>query len=156
MFTGQFLRAAIARAERLRGAEREAAAAECRKMANGLIRAASVSDVKGMVVRGFATDGRSHYPLSSTCQTVPWFFGMHAWAKSPFPTDEERKAAVAKMVEVAEAIEANGWYVPSDGRFTGLKNGDFTCEEKLVFRSAASHRRFARGPHLRSPHRPSA
>ena len=68
MFTGPYLEAVCVRARETGSAADRALA---RKLAGGLMRAASVSDVKGMVVRGFGTDGICHYPLGSEDQTIP-------------------------------------------------------------------------------------
>ena len=135
MFTGPYLAAVCERARRS-GAETDRAA--CRRMAAGLVRAASVSDVKGMVVRGFATDGHSHYPLGSEDQTLPWFYGLWAYAQSGLPSAAERAGIVAKMTEVADALAANGWGCPCDGRFKGQDRGRF-ASGRLVFRAAAHY-----------------
>ena len=66
MFTGLYLPAACERARRT-GAESDKANA--RRLAQGLLKCASVSDVPGMIVRGMATDGRS--PVSYTHLTLP-------------------------------------------------------------------------------------
>lgn len=131
MFTGPYL---AAMCERARRTEAEADRELCRRMSRGLLKAASVSPVKGMVVRGFGTDGTCHFPLGSEDQTVPWFFGLHAYAQSGIPSADERKAVVAKMREVADALEANDWKCPCDGRFTGENRGDFKSEKGLLFR----------------------
>lgn len=137
MFTGPYLAACVERARRLRGTpEGERAKAECAKMASGLIRAASVSDVTGMIVRGFGTDGKCHYPLGSTDQTLPWFYGLHAYWRSELPSSAEKTAIRAKMLEVAGALERNGWQCPCDGRFKGENRGSFRTEGKLYFRVA--------------------
>lgn len=36
----------------------------------------SISEVKGFVGRGMSTDGKSHYPMGSNDQTMPWFLGL--------------------------------------------------------------------------------
>ena len=137
MFTGPFLRACIVRAQRMHGqAGYEKAKSECAKMASGLIRAASASDVPGMIVRGFGSDGRCHYPLGSTDQTLPWFYGLHAYVMSDLPSPGEKSAIIAKMKEVANALEANDWRCPCDGAFKGQNRGNFKSEGKLVFRAA--------------------
>lgn len=133
MFTGPFLEAVCARAKRT-GSEADRALA--RRLAGGLLRAASVSDVKGMVVRGFGTDGVCHYPLGSDDQTLPWFYGLHAYWGSGIPSVAERQAVSAKVREVAEALAANGWGIPCDGAFAGQTRGRF-MDNWLVFRGAA-------------------
>ena len=131
MFTGPYL---AAMCEKARRSGAEADRDLCRRMARGLVKAASVSDVPGMVVRGFGTDGTCHYPLGSEDQTVPWFFGLHAYATSGIPDARERAAVVAKMREVADVLETTGWQVPCDGRFRREFRGNFKSEKGLLFR----------------------
>lgn len=141
MFTGPYLKACLQRAHRLRGTPRfKQALKECAHLAAGLIHAASVSDVKGMVVRGVGTDGKCHYPIGSEDQTLPWFFGLHAYATSEFVPAAERAKARAKMKEVADAIEANNMDCPCDGRFRKHISGSFRYGS-LPFR-LASHTLF--------------
>ena len=122
MFTGIYLPAAVERARRTGAAvDRENA----RRLAQGLLKCASVSEVRGFIARGIGSDGRCHYPLSSDDQMHPWFYGLHAYVKSGLPSTPERDAIVAKMSEVADALAANGWRCPCDGAFTGQSRGGF-------------------------------
>jgi len=122
MFTGTYLAAICQRARRnAASADREKA----RRLAKGLLTCASVSDVPGFIARGMGTDGRCHYPMGSTDQTHPWFYGLHAYATSGIPNAEERKVVVAKMEEVGEALEAVNWKCPCDGAFKGQFRGGF-------------------------------
>ncbi len=122
MFTGTYLAAMCEKARRSGSAEDKTKA---KKLARGLLKAASVSDVPGFVARGFATDGKSHYPLGSQDQTHPWFYGLYAYVKSGIPDEKERAEAVGKMVEVANALEKNDWKCSCDGTFKGENRGDF-------------------------------
>ncbi|NCZ71739.1 MAG: hypothetical protein EBY80_16615, partial [Actinobacteria bacterium] len=125
MFTGMYLNAMVERARRSgAAAEKE----QARKLAQGLLKCASVSDVPGFVARGVGTDGKCHYPLSSDDQMHPWFLGMQAYLGSDIPTAEERKVLVAKVREVAVALESYGWKVPCDGAFKGDFRGGFKGE----------------------------
>lgn len=133
MFTGLYLPAACERARRSGvAADREAA----RRLVQGLLKCASVSKVRGFVARGIATDGMSHYPMGSDDQTHPWFSGLHAYLRSGIPSAEERDRIVAKMVEIADALEALGWKCPCDGAFTGQFRGHF---KGLQFRDASRY-----------------
>jgi len=123
MFTGSYL---VAMCERARRSGAAADRDKARHLAKGLLKCASVSDVPGFIARGMGTDGKCHYPMGSQDQTHPWFYGMHAYAMSDIPDGEERKVVVAKMTEVAEALEAAGWKCPCDGAFKGQSRGDFT------------------------------
>ena len=132
MFTGPWLKAMCARAQAT-GAEADREL--CRRLAEGLMLAASVSDVPGMVARGVGTDGKCHYPLGSCDQTLPWFFGLHAYVQSGLADAAFRSRIVAKMVEVAEVMEKVGWRVPSDGPFRTEFRGNFLADG-LPFRGA--------------------
>lgn len=133
MFTGLYLPAVC---ERARRSNSQIDRDHARTLSRGLLKCASVSDVPGFIGRGVGTDGQCHYPLGSEDQTFPWFYGLHAYAQSGIPTPDERKQVVAKMVEVANALEANDWQCPCDGAFRGQYRGRFKAG--LPFR-AASH-----------------
>ena len=122
MFTGIYLPAACERARRTGSAED---AANARRLARGLLKCASVSDVRGFIARGMGSDGKCHYPLGSDDQTHPWFYGLHAYYASDIPSAEERAEIAAKMVEVADALATNGWQCPCDGAFKGQSRGSF-------------------------------
>lgn len=132
MFTGPWLASMCARARRTgAAADREL----CRKLADGLLLAASVSDVPGMIARGVGTDGRCHYPFGSLDQTLPWYFGLYAYWRSGLADAGQTRRIRDKMLEVARAMEAKGWQVPTDGTFRGNFCGDFTHND-LAFRGA--------------------
>jgi len=103
MFNGLYLPAMCERARRSGAA---ADAEQARRLAQGLMKCASVSDVPGFIARGIGTDGVCHYPLSSDDQTHPWFLGLQAYLKSGISTAEERGQIIAKVKEVAAALEA--------------------------------------------------
>ena len=133
MFTGMYLNAMVERARRSGAAvDKE----QARKLSQGLLKCASVSDVPGFVARGVGSDGKCHYPLSSDDQMHPWFLGMHAYLQSDIPTTDERKVLVAKVREVADALEGYGWKVPCDGAFKGDFRGGFKGEH---FRDAVRY-----------------
>ena len=133
MFTGMYLNAMVERARRSGSVlDKE----QARKLSQGLLKCASVSDVPGFVARGVGTDGKCHYPLSSDDQMHPWFLGLHAYLRSDIPTPEERKVLGAKVREVAEVLESNGWKVPCDGAFKGDFRGGFKGEH---FRDAVRY-----------------
>jgi hypothetical protein len=133
MFTGLYLPAICERARRSGAAEDKAHA---RRLAEGLVKCASVSDVPGFIARGMGTDGRCHYPLGSDDQTHPWFLGLHAYCKSGLPSDAERQQIVQKMQEVANVLESTGWKCPCDGAFKNDFRGGFTGH---LFRDAVRY-----------------
>jgi len=122
MFTGTYLAAICQRARRSgAAADRDKA----RRLAQGLLACASVSNVPGFIARGMGTDGKCHYPMGSQDQTHPWFYGLHAYATSGIPAADKRKLVIDKMKEVADALEAADWKCPCDGPFQGQSRGDF-------------------------------
>ena len=133
MFTGMYLPAACERA-RCSGAADDKANA--RRLAQGLLTCASVSDVPGFIARGVGTDGKCHYPLGSDDQTHPWFYGLHAYFMSGLPSDGERQRIADKMKEVAGTLEAASWRCPCEGAFKGQFRGAF---QGRLFRDAARY-----------------
>lgn len=133
MFTGLYLPAACQRARRSGDPSDKV---QARRLAQGLLKCASVSDVPGFIARGMGTDGVCHYPLGSDDQTHPWFYGLHAYFQSDLPTAEERRAIAAKMKEVAEVLESTGWKCPCDGTFRGQFRGGF---QGHLFRDAVRY-----------------
>ncbi len=141
MFNGLYLPAACERARRSGAA---ADAEQARRLAQGLMKCASVSEVPGFIARGIGTDGVCHYPLSSDDQTHPWFLGLHAYLKSGLPTAEERKQIIAKVKEVATALQATHWRIPCEGDFKGGFRGGFTGH---LFRDAVRYLYLLRATH---------
>ena len=133
MFTGMYLPAACERARRSGSAEDRANA---RRLALGLLKCASVSDVRGFIARGIGSDGKCHYPLGSDDQTHPWFYGLHAYFTSGLPSDTERQQIASKMKEVADVLEATAWRCPCEGAFKGQFRGGF---QGHLFRDAARY-----------------
>jgi hypothetical protein len=133
MFTGLYLPAACERARRSGTAEDKD---QARRLAQGLLKCASVSDVPGFIARGMGTDGTCHYPLGSDDQTHPWFYGLHAYFMSGIPSDGERQQIAGKMKDVAEVLEAASWRCPCAGAFKGQFRGSF---QGHLFRDAARY-----------------
>ncbi len=120
MFNGLYMDAAV---NRWRHTKTDADAAKARRLMEGLLLLASVSEVRGMVARGVSTDGRSHYPMGSNDQMSPWFLGLWRYLDSGLATPAERTRIVAKLVEVADAIVALGWAMPAEPPFN--RRGSF-------------------------------
>ena len=133
MFTGLYLPAAC---ERARRSGDPVDKAHARRLALGLLKCASVSDVPGFIARGVGTDGQCHYPLGSDDQTHPWFLGLHAYYTSGIPSAEERRQIAGKMREVSNALESTAWKCPCDGAFKGQFRGGF---QGRLFRDAARY-----------------
>lgn len=133
MFTGLYLPAACERARRTGDA---ADRSKAQRLAQGLLKCASVSDVPGFIARGVGVDGVCHYPLGSDDQTHPWFSGLHAYCQSGLTDDAEREQIISKMLEVAEVLESSGWRCPADGAFRGGFRGGYTGH---LFRDAVRY-----------------
>lgn len=141
MFTGLYLPAVC---ERARRSGAPADQAEARRLAAGLLKCASVSEVAGFIARGIGTDGTCHYPLGSDDQTHPWFLGLHAYLRSEIPTAEERAKLTAKYREVAAGLEASGWRCPADRAFRGQFRGGYRGH---LFRDAVRYLYLLRACH---------
>ena len=88
MFNGLYMDAAVNRWKRTKSEED---ANKARKLMEGLLLLNSISEVKGFVGRGVTTDGKSHYPMGSNDQTLPWFVGLWRYFDSGLATDEEKR-----------------------------------------------------------------
>ncbi len=140
MFNGFYLDGAIRRALQT-GADEDKSKA--RRLVEGLLRLASCSSVSGFVGRGFATDGKTTWPMGSNDQTGPWFYGLWRYLESGLADDPLRKRIVAKLTEVADVLAQNGWRMPAEEpfMFRGSFN-QFTWEgaPRQLFVCQAMHR----------------
>lgn len=141
MFTGLYLPAACERARRTGD---PADQTNARRLAQGLMKLASVSAVPGFIARGVGADGACHYPAGSDDQTHPWFYGLHAYLQSGLPSAGERQAIADKLRQVAGALEATGWKCPCDGIFKGQFRGGFRGH---LFRDAVRYLHLLRVMH---------
>lgn len=139
-FNGLYLEAML---HRWRFSGQEADADKARRLVAGLMLLASVSDVKGFVGRGVATDGRSHYPMGSDDQTLPWFYGPWRYLESGLVRPAERREIVAKLTETADEILRLKWRMPAEPPFN-LRGafGDilFYQAPRLLFVARMMHR----------------
>jgi hypothetical protein len=119
MFNGMYMDAPALRWERTRD---EAAAAAARRLMEGLLLLNSVSDVKGFVARGVSTDGRSHFPMGSNDQTMPWYYGLWRYWQSGIATPAEKERIRRHLVDTTDAIVSRGWQMPAEPPF-GVRGG---------------------------------
>ncbi len=140
MFNGLYMDAALLRWKRTKSAED---ATKARKLMEGLLLLNSISEVKGFVGRGVSTDGRSHYPMGSNDQTMPWFLGLWRYWESGLATEAEKTRIAKHLVETAEEIARLGWLMPAEEPFKvrGSYNG-FHFEEaaRMLFTMKMLHR----------------
>ena len=140
MFNGLYMDAAVNRWKRTKSDED---ASKARKLMEGLLLLNSISDVKGFVGRGVSTDGKSHYPMGSNDQTMPWFLGLWRYWESELATEAEKTRIAKHLVETAEEIVRLGWQMPAEEPFKvrGSFNG-FHFEEaaRMLFTMKMLHR----------------
>lgn len=138
-FNGLYIEAAL---HRWRARQQPEDASKARRLASGLMRLASISQVRGFVGRGLATDGQAHYPMGSDDQTLPWFYGLWRYLESGLAGAEERRSIEAKLVETAGEILRLGWKLPAEppflfrGGFAGIL---FYQAPRLLFVAKLMH-----------------
>lgn len=114
----------------------KADAEKIRLLAQGLMTLASISEVKGFVGRGLATDGKGHYPMGSNDQTGPWFYGLWRYLESGLPDKVEHGKIVAKVIETAEIIIRSKWQMPAEEPFRfrgGFGSVTWESSARLLF-----------------------
>lgn len=139
-FNGLYMDAAL---HRWRATRTEADAAKAKRLADGLVLLASIGQVKGFVGRGVGTDGRSHYPMGSDDQTLPWFYGLWRYLESGIATETERARIVAKLREVADEILRLDWQLPAEPPFDtrgSFREFLFYQAPRLLFVAKMMHR----------------
>ncbi|MFZ4765516.1 MAG: hypothetical protein ACOYMN_11225, partial [Roseimicrobium sp.] len=133
MFNGLYMDAAVNRWRHTKLADD---AAKARRLMEGLLLLNSVSEVKGFVARGVTTDGKSHYPMGSNDQALPWFLGLWRYLDSGLATPEERQRITGHVTETAQAIVRLNWAMPAEppfgkrGSFAGF---EFDSVPRLLF-----------------------
>jgi len=139
MFNGLYMDAALLRWRRTKSADD---AAKARRLMEGLLLLNSISDVKGFVGRGVSTDGRSHYPMGSNDQTLPWFLGLWRFWESGLATDAGKQRVAGHLIATAEIIVADKWQMPAEqpfGRRGGFGGFNFDSVPRLLFTCKALH-----------------
>lgn len=140
MFNGLFMDGAV---NRWRQTRAEADAAKARRLLEGLLFLASLSETPGFIARGTGTDGASHYAMGSDDQALPWFYGLWRYLESGLATAAERGRIEAKLVEVAEVFLARGWAVPAEPPFGSrghFGRFEFDSAPRLLFVCRLIHR----------------
>lgn len=114
MFNGLYMDAAILRWRRTKSDED---AAKARKLMEGLLLLNSISEVKGFVGRGVSTDGKSHYPMGSNDQTLPWIVGLWRYWESGLATADEKQRIAKHLTTTIDEIVRLGWKMPAEPPF---------------------------------------
>lgn len=139
MFNGLYLDGMVLWAAQTGDAQ---AIAKVTRLVEGLLRLADCSEVKGFIGRGFATDGRTTWPMGSNDQTGPWFYGLWRFLQSGFGDEALRQRVRAKFIEVAEVLVETGWRMPAEApfHFRGSFNGmSWGGAPRLLFVCKAMH-----------------
>lgn len=140
MFNGLYLDAALLRWQRTRHPDD---AAKARRLMQGLLLLNSISEVKGFVGRGVSTDGKSHYPMGSNDQTLPWFLGLWRYWSSELATSEEKQRITHHLTQTAEEISRLGWRMPAEPPFGtrgSFQGHHFDEAARLLFTLKMLHR----------------
>ena len=90
---------------------------QMQKLFRGLCRLQDSSPVKGCILRGIASDGKSFYPASSDDQVSPFLLGLWRFSQSAASTQEEKAECRRRCYETVKALKNNGWIIP------GARNG---------------------------------
>ena len=139
MFNGLYMDAAV---NRWRQSKSDANAAKARRLMEGLLILNSISEVKGFVGRGLSFDKKSHYPMGSNDQTLPWFLGLWRYLDSGLAIKDESTRITQHLVETAEVIVGLKWSMPAEppfntrGSFAGFS---FDSAPRLLFVCKALH-----------------
>ena len=139
MFNGLYMDAAVNRWRHTKSADD---ASKARRLMEGLLHLNSISDVKGFVGRGVSTDGKSHFPMGSNDQTLPWFLGLWRYLDAGLATQDERERITKHLVDTAEAIFAMKWQMPAEqpfGKRGGFLGFSFDSAPRLLFVCKALH-----------------
>ena len=95
---------------------------QMQKLFRGLCRLQDSSPVKGCILRGIASDGKSFYPASSDDQVSPFLLGLWRFSQSAASTQEEKAECRRRCHETVKALKNNGWIIP--GARTGFNRGN--------------------------------
>ena len=139
MFNGLYMDAAVNRWRHTKSADD---ASKARRLMEGLLHLNSISDVKGFVGRGVSTDGKSHFPMGSNDQTLPWFLGLWRYLDAGLATQDERERITKHLIDTAEAIIAMKWQMPAEqpfGKRGGFLGFSFDSAPRLLFVCKALH-----------------
>lgn len=95
---------------------------QMKKLFLGLCRLQDISPVKGCILRGIASDGKSFYPASSDDQVSPFLLGLWRFSQSAASTQEEKAECRRRCYETVKALKDNGWIIP--GARDGFNRGN--------------------------------
>ncbi|MBI5821992.1 MAG: hypothetical protein HZA88_23710 [Verrucomicrobia bacterium] len=140
MFNGLYLDAMCNRWKLTRS---ETDQVKVRRLVDGLLFLASVSNTPGFIARGVATDGKTTYPMGSNDQTTPWLYGLWRYVREGLAEPAERGRLVAKFCEVVKVLDASGWRMPCDGGPSKYRGGfdkpTWESAPRLLFVMKAMH-----------------
>lgn len=115
-FTGLYL---LGQCWRYRQEKSENTRIVIRRLVDGLCKLQDVTTVPGFIARGVGSDGKCHYPSSSSDQFFPWVIGLDAYLDTDIPSDAERKALVKRLAACGDALEKNNWRLSEETKLFG-------------------------------------
>ena len=110
-FTGLYTYALL---EKYKKDRNEKTAREIGVLVNGLFLLQDIGTVEGFIARGVAEDGKSHFPISSEDQFVPWVLALYAYYKSDLCKCKEQ--VKDRLLRALTAVREYGWKIPCDVR----------------------------------------
>ena len=114
----------------------EKLAKQMRTLARGLYVLQDKSPVKGCIIRGIGSDGKSFYPASSTDQVIPFLLGLWRYSQSKASTPEEKADCRRRCRETALALKQNHWIVL--GARKGFNRGNIANKSQARAEGAQS------------------
>ncbi len=94
----------------------------------GLCRLQDGSPVKGCILRGIASDGKSFYPASSEDQVIPFLQGLWRFSQSAASSPEEKADCRRRCCETVLALKNNRWII--SGARNGFERGNIAGKAK--------------------------
>ena len=111
---------------------------QMQKLYRGLCRLQDSSPVKGCILRGIGSDGKSFYPASSDDQVVPFLLGLWRFSQSAASAQEEKADCRRRCRETVLALKNNSWIIPGarKGFDRGNIAGKATCNKCNILLAA--------------------
>ena len=101
---------------------------QMQRLFRGLCWLQDCSPVKGCILRGIASDGKSFYPASSDDQVIPFLLGLWRFSQSAASTQEEKADCRRRCFETVSALKNNRWIIP--GARKGFERGNIAGKAK--------------------------
>lgn len=80
---------------------------------NGLFLLQDVAKVEGFIARGVARDGKSHYPISSEDQVVPWVLALYGYLDSK-ACCVDKVEVKTRLLRLLTALKSHQYCIPTE------------------------------------------